>query len=53
MIWKALGYTILAWLVGLFIDSNINFISPNGYLMLRIILPMLVMGGFILAGNDK
>ena len=53
MMCKVLGYTILAWLVGLFIDSNINFISPNGYLMLRIILPMLVMGGFVLAGNDK
>jgi hypothetical protein len=49
---RALGFTVLAWIVGLYADANIHF-NPNGYLMLRIILPMLVLGGFILAALNK
>lgn len=51
--WKALGCAVLSYLVGLFLDQDINFIHQNGYLMLRIILPMFVLGGFILANKDK
>ena len=49
--WRAIFFTILAWIVGLYADANIHF-NPNGYLMLRVLLPMLVMGGFVLKGKD-
>lgn len=50
--WSAIAFTVLAWIVGLFADANIGF-NPNGYLMLRVLLPLLVMGGFILSKDNK
>lgn len=44
--------TILAWFAGLFLDANINM-TPMGFLSLRILLPILVMGAFILRGDGK
>lgn len=49
---RAIGFTLLAWVVGLFADANLPF-EPNGYLMLRLLFPLLAMGGFILAGQNK
>lgn len=46
--WTAVISTVFAWAFGLFADANIPF-NPNGYLMLRVLLPMLVMGAFILS----
>lgn len=46
MISPAILSALAAWFVGLLIDANIGF--PDGFLMLRILLPMLVLGGFIL-----
>lgn len=46
--WGALAATGLAWIVGLIGDAIIPF-QPNGYLMLRVLLPMLVLGGFLLS----
>lgn len=46
--------TIAAWFVGLLIDANILDGSAFGFLQLRILFPILVMGTFILyAINDK
>ena len=37
-----------AWLTGLVLDANIPFGDPQGFLCLRVLFPVLVMGGFIL-----
>lgn len=50
--WSAIAFTVLAWVIGLFADANISF-EPNGYLLLRMLLPLLVMGGFILSKKNK
>ncbi len=44
--------TILAWVVGLFLDANIGF-EPIGILELRVLFPIIVMGCFILKRLDK
>ena len=48
----AIFTTILAWIVGLFVDANIGF-NPIGFLELRVLLPIVVMGCFILKRLDK
>ena len=40
----AIVSTMGAWLLGLFIDANIDFGDPQGFLCLRVLLPMLAMG---------
>jgi len=44
--------TILAWVIGLVLDANIDF-TPTGFLELRTLLPIIVMGCFILKWIDK
>ena len=44
--------TIIAWVVGLLLDANICF-EPIGFLELRTLLPIIVMGCFILKRFDK
>lgn len=44
--------TIIAWVVGLFLDANIDF-NPTGFLELRTLLPIIVMGCFILKRLDQ
>lgn len=44
MIITAIISSIIAWFIGLLIDANIGF-----ELELRILFPMLTMGGFILS----
>ena len=44
--------TLLAWFVGLFLDANIYF-GSDGFLELRILFPVIVMGCFILKRIDK
>ena len=39
--------TLAAWVIGLILDANISF-NPQGFLCLRILLPVLVMGLCIL-----
>lgn len=41
--------TLAAWIIGLFLDANIGF-NPQGFLCLRILLPVLAMGICILRG---
>lgn len=48
MYWKATIFTIIAWLIGLVLDANIEFGDPMGFLGLRIVLPVLAMGLCIL-----
>ena len=48
----AISTTILAWVVGLFLDVNIDF-NPTGFLELRNLFPIIVMGCFILKRLDK
>lgn len=43
--------TIIAWVVGLFLDANIDF-NPVGFLELRTLFPIIVMGCFILKRLD-
>ena len=48
--------TLAAWLIGLFVDANINFGDPQGFLVLRVLLPILAMGICILKAiknNEK
>lgn len=44
--------TVLAWIAGLFLDALTGF-EPIGILELRILLPIIVMGCFILHRLDK
>ena len=48
----AIVFSLVAYVIGLFIDANIGF-NPSGFLMLRVLLPMLVLGGFIMASNKN
>lgn len=50
----AIVLSIIAWIAGLFIDANL-LTDELGFLELRILMPMLVMGGFILheLGKNK
>ena len=41
---QATVLTILAWLIGLIADANIDFGDPQGFLCLRVLLPVLAMG---------
>ena len=44
--------TIIAWFVGMILDANIGF-EPVGFLELRILLPILTMGLFIIKSINK
>lgn len=44
----AIVSTIAAWFVGLVLDVNLDVGDPVGILELRILFPILVMGGFLL-----
>ncbi len=46
--------SLAAWFIGMVIDANIDF-GPDGFLCLRIVLPIIVMGLFIIknCGNSK
>ena len=50
---KAVVYTVLAWFIGLVVDANIDFGNPQGFLCLRVLLPLLVMGFCILGELKK
>lgn len=43
----AVTATLSAWFIGLILDANLDF-GPDGFLSLRILLPILVMGLCIL-----
>ena len=48
--------TLAAWFVGLFMDANIDFGDPQGFLCFRILFPILAMGSCILKaikGGEK
>ena len=48
--------TLAAWFIGLLIDANIDFGDPQGFLALRVLLPILAMGICILKvikNNEK
>ena len=48
--------TLAAWVIGLLIDANIDFGDPQGFLALRVLLPILAMGICILKAiknNEK
>lgn len=44
---QAAVWTVLAWFAGLLLDANLS-IQPEGFLCLRVLLPMLSMGLCIL-----
>ena len=53
---QAIICTLAAWFVGLFADANIDFGDPQGFLALRVLLPVLAMGICILKAiknNEK
>lgn len=39
--------TLAAWVAGLLLDANLDF-DPRGFLCLRILLPLLAMGLYLL-----
>lgn len=46
--------TIAAWILGMVLDAELHFgIGEAGWLELRIFLPILVMGGFIVYMLNK
>ena len=45
---KTTIFTIIAWFIGLILDANIPFGDPMGFLGLRNLFPILVMGLCIL-----
>lgn len=49
---KAILSTIAAWFLGLVLDANIDW-NPNGFLCLRVLFPIIVMGTFILYSHNK
>ena len=44
MLSGAIMLSLTTWLVGLFLDANFL----EGFALLRVVLPLVVMGGFIL-----
>ena len=50
---KAAVFTLLAWFIGLVADANIDFGDPPGFLCLRVLLPLLTMGLYILSELKK
>ncbi len=44
--------TLAAWFVGLVLDANLP-LEPTGFLCLRVLLPVLVMGAFLLAAINR
>ncbi len=48
----AVGATLSAWSVGVFLDANIDF-DPAGFLAFRMLLPILAMGICILRAVMK
>ena len=49
---EAIILTAAAWLVGLLLDANLKF-QPAGFLMLRVLFPVLAMGWSILKSMDS
>ena len=45
--------TLAGWFVGLILDANIDFGDPAGFLSLRILFPIIVMGAFIIKNLEK
>ena len=46
--------TLAAWFLGIVLDANLKFgFGQAGWLELRILLPILVMGAFIVHMLDK
>lgn len=43
MYMTAIVSTLIAWLVGLLLDANLDF-NPQGFLCLRVLLPLMAMG---------
>lgn len=50
---QAIELTVLAWIIGLFADANIDFGDPAGFLCLRVLLPILAMGLCILRAGKN
>ncbi|MBQ9921776.1 MAG: hypothetical protein IJO52_06295 [Clostridia bacterium] len=48
----AIVCTIIAWVIGLVIDANLMF-NDCGFLMLRVLLPLITMGAFILKSKSS
>ncbi len=54
----AITLTIIAWIIGLFLDANLGTGDLTGFINLRTLLPVLVMGYAVLKAvennsNDK
>ena len=43
-------FTLIAWGAGLLLDANIHFGDPQGFLCLRVLLPVLAIMG---SGNYR
>lgn len=45
--------TVIAWLIGLVLDGNIGHGETLGFLMLRVLFPLLAAGLFLLIQGKK
>lgn len=45
--------TIAAWVMGLFLDANLQLGDPLGFTSFRILFPILTMGIFILKAVNR
>ncbi len=45
----AVVLTLMAWFVGFWIDGNLI----EGFLMARVLLPVMTLGGFIMAAIER
>ncbi len=48
----AITLTIIAWIIGLFLDANLGTGDFAGFINTRALLPILVMGWFILKSSE-
>ena len=49
----AIVSTLAAWALGLVLDANIQFGDPQGFLCLRVLLPVLAMGLCLLRAENR
>ncbi len=49
----AIILTIIAWIIGVFLDANLGSGNMTGFINTRTLLPILVMGYFVLKSIEN
>ena len=53
MVIPAVISSIIGWFIGLVLDANLDMGSLTGFLELRVLFPILIMGAFLLHTMEK